>query len=574
MDGRGRAPRTGGEGTCGRGRAPLGHRHAGSNGYSSLGGGGGGATAAILSPGARALRRPGLTREGHRGQSSPARAVGTRTRRVPRARARGRVRSAAVPAPQASRPPACPPARRPARAPARAADQAAALRGGAMRLTLQAGPQLTFHIDIDPGQTVRALKEKIEAEQGREAFPVAGQQLLYAGRVLQDDAVLRDCQIPEHHAVTVLVARPKAATTATATARQSQPATTARPPARAASAGAGAPAREPALPATSPRATSAPATSTRGTSSPASSMRSTSAPATSTCATCAPATSSGAPASVSAFSTASTRPAPAGAPASHPAAGQSAGPPGAPSPTPDDAIAGPSSGAQLSEQAARALLTRPSSEQMVAEIVSMGYEQEHVLAALRASSNNPHRAVEYLLMGLPGDRASATEIEPSHAGSRRAGRSSGVAAGAAAATSGSGGHPLDVLRNAPEFQVLRQIIQHFPSLLPGVLQRICPQDPLLRRQFRQFQDYLVHMLTAPVEEAGDEEGGGGGGSVGTTGSSKDSSYVEVTPQEHAAIEKLKAIGFPEGLVIQVYFACDKNLVLAASILSELASEED
>uniref|UniRef100_A0A5F9C105 UV excision repair protein RAD23 n=1 Tax=Oryctolagus cuniculus TaxID=9986 RepID=A0A5F9C105_RABIT len=407
-----------------------------------------------------------------------------------------------------------------------------------MPLTLEAGPQLTFHIDIDPGQTVRALKEKIEAEQGRDAFPVAGQQLLYAGRVLPDDAVLRDCQIHEHHAVTVLVARPEAATTAapatataTATAGQSHPAT-------AASAGAGAPARGPALPA-------APATSTRATP---------------------------APASVSASSTASAQPAPAGAPQ---AAGQQAGPPGSPSPTPDDAIAGPSSRAQPSEQAAR--LTRPASEQMVAEIVSMGYEREQVLAALRASFNNPHRAVEYLLMGLPGDRASAAEVEPPQAGSSGAGRSSAVEADEGAATSGSGGHPLDVLRNLPEFEELRRIIQHFPSLLPGVLQRLCPQDPQLEDQLRQYQEYLVHMLTTEEEEDG-SEGGGGGEGVDNAETAEtvreDDSYIEVTPQEQAAIERLKALGFPEGLVIQAYFACEKNEILAASLLSDLAMEED
>ncbi|XP_051683020.2 UV excision repair protein RAD23 homolog B [Oryctolagus cuniculus] len=330
-----------------------------------------------------------------------------------------------------------------------------------MRLTLEAGPQLTFHVDIDPGQTVRALKEKIEAEQGRDAFPVAGQQLLYAGRVLPDDAVLRDCQIHEHHAVTVLVARPEAATTAapatataTATAGQSHPAT-------AASAGAGAPARGPALPA-------APATS-RATP---------------------------APASVSASSTASAQPAPAGAPASPQAAGQQAGPPGAPSPTPDDAIAGPSSRAQPSEQAAR--LTRPASEQMVAEIVSMGYEREHVLAALRASFNNPHRAVEYLLMGLPGDRASAAEVEPPQAGSSGAGR----------------------------------------------------------------------------EEAGGEWRGGVDSAGTEEASTGDGSYVEVTPQELAAIERLKALGFPQGLVVEAYFACEKNEEWAANFLLEQDLEED
>lgn len=57
-------------------------------------------------------------------------------------------------------------------------------------------------------------------------------------------------------------------------------------------------------------------------------------------------------------------------------------------------------------------MTGQSYENMVTEIMSMGYEREQVIAALRASFNNPDRAVEYLLMGIPGDRESQAVVDP------------------------------------------------------------------------------------------------------------------------------------------------------------------
>ncbi|KAK2106951.1 UV excision repair protein RAD23 B [Saguinus oedipus] len=172
---------------------------------------------------------------------------------------------------------------------------------------------------------------------------------------------------------------------------------------------------------------------------------------------------------------------------------------------------------------------------MVTEIMSMGYEREQVIAALRASFNNPDGAVEYLLMGIPGDRENQAVVDPSQAASTGAPQSSAN-----------------------------------PALLPALLQQIGRENPQLLQQISQHQ-----MLNEPVQEAGGQGGGGGGGSGGIAeAGSGHMNYIQVTPQEKEAIERLKTLGFPEGLVIQAYFACEKNENLAANFLLQQNFDED
>lgn len=408
-----------------------------------------------------------------------------------------------------------------------------------MRVTLKTLQQQTFKIDIDPEETVKALKEKIESEKGKDAFPVAGQKLIYAGKILNDDTALKEYKIDEKNFVVVMVTKPKAVTTpAPATTQQSNSATT---------------------------------TTVSSSTAPAAAQAPTPAPAL------APAPT---PASITpASATASSEPAPASATKQEKPAEKPAEAPVATSPTSTDSTSGDSSRSNLFEDATSALVTGQSYENMVTEIMSMGYEREQVIAALRASFNNPDRAVEYLLMGIPGDRESQAVVDPPPAASTGAPQSSVAAAAATTTatttTTSSGGHPLEFLRNQPQFQQMRQIIQQNPSLLPALLQQIGRENPQLLQQISQHQEHFIQMLNEPVQEAGGQGGGGGGGSGGIAeAGSGHMNYIQVTPQEKEAIERLKALGFPEGLVIQAYFACEKNENLAANFLLQQNFDED
>ncbi|XP_048877172.1 UV excision repair protein RAD23 homolog B isoform X2 [Brienomyrus brachyistius] len=381
-----------------------------------------------------------------------------------------------------------------------------------MQITLKTLQQQTFKIDIDGEETVKALKEKIENEKGKEGFPVAGQKLIYAGKILNDDTALKEYKIDEKNFVVVMVAKPKAAPST------SQP---------------------------SPVATTA-----------GSSSQSTLAP-TPASPTTAESTSDSADQEEK---SSEEKPPASAAPAASPVSSS-----------------GLATNVNIFEEATSALVTGQSYENMVTEIMLMGYEREQVVAALRASFNNPDRAVEYLLTGIPSEGDGSTAANPvvSPSGGAPSGTAGPVSSPTSSAPTQSattaGANPLEFLRNQPQFQQMRQIIQQNPSLLPALLQQIGRENPQLLQQISSHQEQFIQMLNEPVLEAG--QGGGGGGGVAEAGSGH-MNYIQVTPQEKEAIERLKALGFPEGLVIQAYFACEKNENLAANFLLQQNFDDD
>ncbi|XP_073522963.1 UV excision repair protein RAD23 homolog B isoform X2 [Phyllobates terribilis] len=414
-----------------------------------------------------------------------------------------------------------------------------------MQITMKTLQQQTFKIEIDSEETVKALKEKIEQEKGKDAFPVAGQKLIYAGKILNDDTALKEYKIDDKNFVVVMVTKPKAASCSSVSApAPSQPASTATAapasppmtytPISRTNAALSLPYPNPNIPIPSPIPNELP---------------------------------------INAVPKVLSKP-----------EEKSENPEETVSPTSTEcSIPSDSSRPSLFEDATSALVTGQSYENMVTEIMSMGYEREQVIAALRASFNNPDRAVEYLLMGIPGDREGQAVADPPQAVSSVPTQPLPTVAGAGAgatsttpSTPSAGGNPLDFLQNQPQFQQMRQIIQQNPSLLPALLQQIGRENPSLL-QISQHQEQFIQMLNDPVPESGGQgggRGGGGGGGVAAEAGSGHMNYIQVTPQEKEAIERLKALGFPEGLVVQAYFACEKNENLAANFLLQQNFDDD
>ncbi|RPB11481.1 UV excision repair protein Rad23 [Morchella conica CCBAS932] len=371
-----------------------------------------------------------------------------------------------------------------------------------MKLTFKDLKQQKFLIDAEPSDTIGQLKEKITAEKGWDA---SLQKLIYSGKILQDDKTVESYNIEEKGFVVCMVS--KAAAT---------------------------PAKVPSTPAqpTVPATPSAPAQSAAASSS------SSAVPET---------------------------------------------------PTP----AGSGSAAPSNFNDPSALAMGGDGESAIQNMIAMGFERSEAERAMRAAFFNPDRAVDYLLNGIPDhvqqERQPQSPATRPAAQASSAPRSAAPAGGdasaasnpeninlfeaaAAAASQRSGGGTrggtgagglgnLDFLRNNPQFQQLRQVVQQQPQMLEPILQQVGTGNPQLAALISQNPDAFLQLLSEDPDD--------GEGAPLPPGAQQ----IAVTPEERDAIERLCRLGFDRDMVIQAYFACDKNEELAANFLFEQPDDD-
>lgn len=143
---------------------------------------------------------------------------------------------------------------------------------------------------------------------------------------------------------------------------------------------------------------------------------------------------------------------------------------------------------------------RPTSgvnDEMVANIVCMGYPEVEVRRALAASFNNPERAIEYLIEGIPESVLMQPENALLYGGDNEA---------------DVGMSPFEMFRSDPLFRNLRRAIQQHPDLINDAIQRVGEANPAILQLINENQqEFLSSLIEGSDDDDDDDEGAPGGG---------------------------------------------------------------
>ncbi|KAF9197290.1 hypothetical protein BGZ49_002340 [Haplosporangium sp. Z 27] len=414
-----------------------------------------------------------------------------------------------------------------------------------MLITIKTLKQETFKVEVDPSDKVLAIKQKIEELQGH---PVSSQKLIFSGnltahislsgygtlgKILVDEHPVEQYNISEKDFLVIMVTKAKA------------------------------------VPASAPKAAASNSSSSAPVAAPAAAQATPPAPA---------ATQVTPPAPV-AQTQAEQVPS---APVTAPAIGENPIPAASTEPTP-------------AESPDNALLTGSHFETAIQNMMEMGFPREQCMLAMRASFNNPDRAVEYLMTGIP-EHLQAQANAPAPAAARapaaaaaaasttpssRPPQSTSAPATAAAqpqnlftaaaqaaadarrgttgGQAGAGAESGDIenlafLRDQPQFQQIREMVQANPDLLQPLLVQLGQSNPQMLQLINQNQQAFLQLLNEGYE---DEEGGHPPAGA---------NHIYVTQDEQEAIQRLESLGFDRQTAVEAFLACDRDEQMAANYL--------
>ncbi|CAL5012613.1 unnamed protein product [Urochloa decumbens] len=371
-----------------------------------------------------------------------------------------------------------------------------------------------FEIEVDPSSKVADVKKLIETTQGQNVYPADQQMLIHQGNVLKNETTLEENKVLENNFIVIMLSKKGSSSAASATAKAPTSQTSVDrviPSSPAIQPPPAAPAPVAPVNASAPTATTAPAPT-------------------------------------SAFTEADSY-----------------------------------------GQAASNLVAGGNLEATIQSILEMGggaWDRGTVVRALRAAYNNPERAVEYLYSGVPEQEevpaaaasapASGQPADPLQAphSAQTTIPSSGPNANPLDlfpqalpnASSNAAGGNLDVLRNNTQFRSLLSLVQANPQILQPLLQELGKQNPQIMQLIQENQAEFLRLINEQPAEGAEQS------LLDQFADAGMPQTIEVTAEENEAIQRLEQMGFDRDLVLEVFFACNKDEQMAANYLLDNMNE--
>lgn len=266
----------------------------------------------------------------------------------------------------------------------------------------------------------------------------------------------------------------------------------------------------------------------------------------------------------------------AAAPAPQPAAPvQPAGPPQPAQANPEPIIPAQPAAPAAPAPAEANLVQNDQLEEVLTNLMAMGFPRDQCQAALRAAFNNPDRAVEYLLNGIPANVRAPPVMQQQPPAARP-----GAAAPEQRPPAQNPGLPMLGGQENVRTEILQRLLQN-PALLNDLLQVISGLRP---DQYRIIRDSLQNDTRRAIESFNEllddvqilqqmvltllANGGAGGGMPPGPGQRGPGGrqVVTITQDEMQYIQQLQGFGFSQEQAVRAFLMADRNVEMAASLL--------
>eukprot|EP01080_Neovahlkampfia_damariscottae_P005793 gene5793-9614_t len=214
--------------------------------------------------------------------------------------------------------------------------------------------------------------------------------------------------------------------------------------------------------------------------------------------------------------------------------------------------------------------------QIVQQFLEMGFEKPYIEQCMKAAFNNPQRAAEYLMSGIP-DNFFEQEMTEQTTEQTSQPTTQQTSQQTTQQTNSSNSSLESLLKQHPQFNQIKTAIQGNPDLLQPALGKIAQENPNLMQAIQANPQEFLRLINEPVSQQDlmNEQSFDDDQMEGQEMNQQNAppGTIFITQQEKQEIDSIVGMGFDRMVVVQTYFACNKDTNATVNILLEMMSND-